>query len=145
MGQSWRRRCFATVGAGQTRYRLAMAWLMVAVGGAVGSVARFAVAAGVARFGNPTPYATGIVNVLGCAIAGVLLGLVAGQRLSLSPDQRALIFSGVLGGLTTFSGVGIDTLALTQEARLITAILNIAGQVIIGLAALFAGYALSRG
>ena len=91
------------------------------------------------------PHATAIVNVVGCAIAGVLLGLIASQRLALTADQRALVFSGVLGGLTTFSGVGIDTLALTQEARVMTAALNIGAQVMLGMAALFAGYALARG
>ena len=91
------------------------------------------------------PYATAIVNVAGCAIAGVLLGLIASQRMALTVDQRALLFSGVLGGLTTFSGIGIDTLALTQEARVITAVLNIGAQVMLGMAAVFAGYALTRG
>jgi CrcB protein len=122
-----------------------MIWLMVAAGGAVGSVARFGVAQGLARTSvNPVPYATAIVNVIGCAIAGLLLGLITSQRLTLTADQRALLFSGVLGGLTTFSGVGMDTLALTQDARVTTAIVNIGTQVIVGLAALFAGYALAR-
>lgn len=122
-----------------------MMWLMVAAGGAVGSVARFGVTYGLARTSvSPVPYANAIVNVLGCAIAGILLGLIASQRLTLTADQRALLFSGVLGGLTTFSGVGIDSLALTQDGRMTTAIVNIATQVIVGLAALFTGYALAR-
>lgn len=123
-----------------------MIWLMVAAGGALGSVVRFAVAYGIARTGgNPVPYATAIVNVVGCAFAGVLLGLIASQRIALTVDQRALLFSGVLGGLTTFSGIGIDTLALTQDARITTAALNIGAQVVLGMAAVFAGYALARG
>ena len=118
---------------------------MVAVGGAVGSVARYGVAGVMTRWnGSPVPYATAIVNVAGCAIAGLLLGLTAGSRLSLSVDQRALIYSGLLGGFTTFSGVGIDTLALLQEGRGAAAIVNVGAQVLIGLAALSACYAVAR-
>jgi CrcB protein len=122
-----------------------MTWLMVAAGGAAGSLARYGVAAALTRWGgNAVPYATAIVNVAGCAFAGVLLGLVAANRLTLSADQRALIFSGILGGLTTFSGVGIDTLVLFQEGRGGTALLNVALQVLLGLAALGACYAVMR-
>ena len=122
-----------------------MTWLMVAAGGAAGSLARYGVAIAMLRWnGSPVPYATAIVNVAGCAIAGLLLGLVASSRLTLSVDQRALIFSGLLGGLTTFSGVGIDTLALLQEGRGAAAIVNVIAQMLIGLAALGACFAAVR-
>ena len=122
-----------------------MSWLMVALGGALGSLARYGVTVSVARAaGNPAPYATAIVNVAGCAAAGVLLGAIASGRLPLSLDQRALIFSGVLGGFTTFSGVGIDTLALVQEGRGLTAAANVGLQIAVGLGALAAAYALAR-
>jgi CrcB protein len=122
-----------------------MSWLMVALGGAMGSVARYGVSLAIARAaGNPAPYATAIVNVAGCAAAGVLLGAIASGRLSLTPDQRALVFSGVLGGFTTFSGVGVDTLALVQEGRGLTAVTNVCLQIALGLGALAAAYALAR-
>lgn len=122
-----------------------MTWLLVAAGGAAGSIARYGVATTMTRWnGSPVPYATAIVNVAGCAIAGLLLGLVASSRLTLSVDQRALIFSGLLGGLTTFSGVGIDTLALLQEGRGAAAIVNVIAQMLIGLAALGACFAAVR-
>ena len=118
---------------------------MVAVGGAVGSVARYGVSVAIARAaGNPAPYATAIVNVAGCAAAGLLLGAIASGRLPLTIDQRALVFSGVLGGFTTFSGVGVDTLALVQEGRALTAVANVCLQIALGLAALAAAYALAR-
>lgn len=121
-----------------------MTWLMVAVGGAAGSVARYSVSVAMSRWiGNPVPHATAFVNVIGCAAGGLLLGLMAGGRLTLTLDQRALLFSGVLGGLTTFSGLGMDTLLLVQEGRGATAAVNIALQTILGLAALFACYALA--
>lgn len=122
-----------------------MSWLMVAVGGAVGSVARYGVSVAIARAaGHPAPYATAIVNVVGCAMAGLLLGAIASGRLPLSIDQRALVLSGVLGGFTTFSGVGIDTLALVQEGRTLGAAANVGLQIAIGLGALAAAYALAR-
>ena len=122
-----------------------MIWLMVAAGGAAGSVARYGVAAAMTRWnGNAVPYATAIVNVAGCAVAGLLLGLVAGNRITLSAEHRALIFSGILGGLTTFSGVGIDTLSLVQHGRGTAAIVNVALQVVLGLAALGTCYTLAR-
>jgi len=118
---------------------------MVAVGGAVGSVARYGVSVVITRVaGNPAPYATAIVNIAGCAAAGLLLGAIASGRLPLTIDQRALVFSGVLGGFTTFSGVGIDTLALVQEGRGLTAAANVALQIAIGLGALAAAYTLAR-
>jgi CrcB protein len=94
--------------------------------------------------GNPVPYATAIVNVAGCAAAGLLLGAIASGRLPLTLDQRALVFAGVLGGFTTFSGVGIDTLALVQEGRGFTAAANVCLQVFVGLAVLAAAYAFAR-
>jgi CrcB protein len=122
-----------------------MTWVMVAVGGAAGSLARYGVAFSISRWvGNPVPIATALVNVVGCAVAGVLLGLTASQRLLLTAEQRALLVSGVLGGLTTFSGFGIDTLVLVQEGRGATAVINIVAQVIVGLAVLALAFAVAR-
>ena len=122
-----------------------MTWLMVAVGGALGSLARYGVSVAMARaVGNSAPYATALVNVAGCAAAGVLLGAMASGRLPLTHEQRALVFSGVLGGFTTFSGVGIDTIALVQEGRTLTAVTNVCLQIAIGLGALAVAYTVTR-
>jgi len=122
-----------------------MSWLMVAVGGALGSLARYGVNLAVSRAaGSPVPYATAVVNVAGCAAAGLLLGILASGRLPLTPEPRALVFSGVLGGFTTFSGVGIDTLTLVQQGRALAAATNVALQIGGGLAMLAAAYELGR-
>lgn len=122
-----------------------MTWVMVAVGGAAGSLVRYGVAFSMSRWiGNPVPMATAIVNVVGCAVAGILLGLTASQRLLLTPEQRALLVSGVLGGLTTFSGFGIDTLVLIQDGRSATAAINVVAQVIVGFAVLGLAFAFAR-
>jgi CrcB protein len=122
-----------------------MIWLMVAVGGAAGAVARYGVSTTIARAaGHPAPLPTAMVNIAGCAAAGLLLGAIASGRIALTIDERALIFAGVLGGFTTFSGVGIDTLALVQEGRGITAAVNVALQIAVGLGALALAYAFAN-
>ena len=122
-----------------------MTWLMVAAGGAAGAMARYWLSTAIARAaGHPAPLPTAVVNVLGCAAAGLLLGAIASGRLPLTVDQRALLFTGILGGFTTFSGVGIDTLALVQQGRGLTAVANVAVQVAVGIGALALGYALLR-
>lgn len=120
-------------------------WLMVAAGGALGSLARYGVTALMTRGGgNPVPYATAIVNVAGCAVAGLLLGLIASGRLPITATQRAFAFTGILGGFTTFSGLGVDNFLLIQEARGATALINVMVQVVLGFALLFGCYALAR-
>lgn len=120
-------------------------WLMVAVGGALGSVARYGVIWLIARGGgSPMPYATATVNILGCAVAGLLLGLSASGRVPMTAAQRAFAFTGILGGFTTFSGLGIDNFLLMQQARGGVALVTLLAQVILGFAVLFGCYELAR-
>ena len=122
-----------------------MTWLMVAIGGALGSVARYGVTVAMTRGGGtPVPYATAIVNVLGCAVAGLLLGWIASGRLPMTTGQRAFAFTGVLGGLTTFSGLGVDSFLLIHDTRGGAAMINVCAQVILGVAFLFGCYELAR-
>jgi CrcB protein len=117
-------------------------WLAVGVGGALGSLARHGVNVIVSRrLGQAVPYATFAVNVSGCAVIGLLAGLLAGQRLAMTPTMRTFVFVGILGGFTTFSSFGLDTLVLVREGRQLAAAVNVAGQVVLGLAAVLAGYA----
>ena len=93
-----------------------MVWLAIAVGGALGSVARHGVNVLVhgrwpmARF----PFATLIVNVAGCLIIGLLAGLIMSERLALRFYWREFLFVGILGGFTTFSTFGLDTITLAR-------------------------------
>jgi CrcB protein len=122
-----------------------MTWLMVAIGGAAGSVARYGVAYGFSRWlGNPIPYATAIVNILGCGIAGLLAGFIAANRIVLTPEHRALLIAGILGGFTTFSGFGLDCLALISDGRSTAALLNVLVQTAAGLVVLSLCYAFAR-
>lgn len=118
-----------------------MAWVAVALGGAVGSAARH----GVNRLVHQQwpsmrfPAATVIVNLVGCCAIGVLAGLAASGRLPLRANWREFIFVGILGGFTTFSTFGLDTITLYRSGDAAQAFANVAIQVIAGLAAVYLG------
>ena len=113
--------------------------LLVAAGGAAGCVLRYATGLLVApqTIGWRFPVATFVVNVLGCLIAGVFIGL-AETRAFLTPDLRILLFTGFLGGFTTFSAFGVETVSLLQKGELLVAIGYVGLSVLCGLAALWA-------
>lgn len=120
-----------------------MTWVAVLVGGALGSAARHGVNVMAPRlFGSATPYATAAVNLLGALTVGVLAGAMSAQRLSLSPTERALYMTGILGGFTTFSSLMLDSLALWQAGSTVKAVLNLAGQLLIGCGLVVVGYRL---
>ena len=117
------------------------AWIAVAVGGALGSVARH----GVSRLVHQEwpllrfPLATVIVNIVGCGVIGVLAGLVATGRLPMRANWREFVFVGILGGFTTFSTFGLDTITLIRSGDSSQAFLNILLHVVCGLAAVHFG------
>ena len=83
----------------------------VALGGALGSLARHGVNIAFAHiFGRPVPLATAAVNLAGSAAIGILAGLIASRRLTMTPNMRTFVFVGLLGGFTTFSSFMLDTL-----------------------------------
>ena len=119
------------------------AWIAVAVGGALGSVARHGVSR-IVHQGWPLlrfPLATVIVNIVGCSVIGVLAGLVATGRLPMRTNWREFIFVGILGGFTTFSTFGLDTITLVRSGDSSQAFLNILLHVVCGLAAVHFGLA----
>lgn len=116
------------------------ALLLVAAGGALGSVARYKLSGFVLhhtvdwRF----PAGTFAVNVIGCLAAGLLAGL-AEKHHFFSPDARLLLFTGLLGGFTTFSAFGLETVHLLKRGETGVAAANVAISVAAGLAALWLG------
>jgi fluoride exporter len=115
--------------------------ILVAVGGALGSVGRYALSTAVQRFSSPFfPYGTFVVNVLGCLVFGIIMG-AARERFVLGPSERTFLLIGILGGFTTFSTFSYETFALLQDGEFARAFANAAGQLICGLVALWAGYA----
>jgi CrcB protein len=116
------------------------ALLLVALGGAVGSVARFKLSGWILQHAIDWrfPLGTFTVNVAGCFLAGVLAALAEEHDL-FSPDARVLLFTGLLGGFTTFSAFGLETMFLIKRGEWIVAGLNVVLSVAAGIAALWLG------
>jgi CrcB protein len=123
-----------------TSDHLTLNLLAIAFGGALGSVARYLLSTFVLRVSGPVfPLGTFVVNVIGCLVFGALAG-AATQRLSLAPEVRLFLFTGILGGFTTFSSYAFESFVLIRDGQFLAASLNIAGQIVIGLVTLAAGY-----
>ena len=118
--------------------------LWVALGGAIGSAARYGVNVWSGRLlGTEFPWHTFIVNLLGCFAMGLLTGLMA-LRLNIHHEARAFLTTGILGGFTTFSAFSLDFALLVERKALLSAGVYAAGSVLCSLAAVFAGLHLAR-
>jgi len=118
--------------------------LLVAAGGALGSVLRYLSFVWTSRFftGN-FPLATFLTNILGCLLIGLLMGFLTRNNLEDS-SLKWLLVTGFCGGYTTFSTFGYETVSLMSGQQYTTAFAYVAGSVVIGLAAVFAGIWLAR-
>ncbi len=118
--------------------------LWVALGGAMGSAARYVVNVWSGKvLGTAFPWHTVIVNVLGCFAMGLIVGLLA-IKLNVSNEVRAFLTTGILGGFTTFSAFSLDFALLVERKAYVAAGAYAAGSVLLSLAAVFAGLALVR-
>ena len=107
----------------------------IAIGGAIGALARHGVAAlGNSWFGTGFPYGTLMANVIGSLLIGIAYVLLV-ERAALSPAARAAIIVGFLGALTTFSTYSLQAVALLEEGRPGAAALYIVGSVLLCLSA----------
>jgi len=119
-----------------------MTYLWVALGGALGSVARYTCSGAAVRWlGAGFPYGTLFVNVAGSFTIGLLAALVASDgRPLLSADARAFLLVGVLGGFTTFSSFSLETLELARGGALGAAALNVVLSVVLCLLGAWLGF-----
>jgi CrcB protein len=119
--------------------------LAVGFGGFFGCVARYLTGVLIIRlFDAPVfPYATLIVNVVGCFLIGLLGGLAEHTQL-ISPQMQLFLMLGVLGGFTTYSAFGYQTLTLAHEGRMLLAVLNVAAHIILGLSAVGLGESITK-
>ena len=119
-------------------------FMWVALGGALGSAARYGVNIWSARvLGSDFPWHTLIVNVVGCLVMGILIELMA-LKLNVGNDTRAFLTTGILGGFTTFSAFSIDFALLVERKSYGAAATYGAGSVALSLIAVFAGLSLVR-
>lgn len=118
--------------------------VLVAAGGAFGSVCRYLTGILMTRLMGPAfPWGTITVNIVGSFAIGLLTELVA-RRFDASLEMRLLLVVGILGGFTTFSSFSLDTVALIEKGAVSSAVIYVFSSVVISLMATFAGFAVGR-
>ena len=121
-------------------------YLWVALGGALGSVARYWMTNAVALLTGPRfPWGTLLINVLGSGIIGLVAAVtLAPARVALHPDLRVFLMVGMCGGFTTFSAFSLQTLELLQAGDTGSAAFYVGGSVVLCLVAVWCGWLLGR-
>jgi CrcB protein len=119
-------------------------WGVVALGGAIGTLARFWMAAWMMRLTGPEyPWGTLAINIIGSFVIGATATLAA-ERVMISADLRIFIMVGLCGGFTTFSSFSLQTLDLLRGGQVPAAILYAMGSVGLCLLGTWGGVALAR-
>ena len=113
--------------------------LIVALGGAVGSVGRYLVSKWIE---TGFPWGTLLVNIVGSLLIGLLMGFVA--KGTLTPEMRLLLVTGFCGGFTTFSTFANESFSMMKAGDVLLAALYIGASVAIGVLAVYAGMRLSK-
>ena len=116
--------------------------LLVIVGGAMGSLARFLMSGFAQKYvSNGFPIGTLVVNLMGSFIIGLLWGVFENQSAN---QLRIFLFVGVLGGFTTFSAYSVETLNLFRDANVLLALLNILLNNVLGILLALGGLTLVK-
>jgi CrcB protein len=117
-------------------------YLWIAVGGALGSVARYGCSALIAgALGETFPWGTLVVNVLGSFVIGFFAAFTGPDgRVLVSGDMRQFVMVGICGGYTTFSSFSLQTLSLAQDGEYVRASANIVLSVMLCLASVWVGH-----
>lgn len=117
---------------------------MLALGGALGAIARYQVVVMIqARIPVGFPLGTFVVNISGCLVMGVVTTLLT-ERLVVHPNWRVLIPIGFLGSYTTFSTFELETFRAVNEGGWLIGAANVVGSVLAGYVALWLGVILAR-
>ena len=116
---------------------------LIMTGGALGALSRFLVSIGMHKYlGMGFPWGTLVVNAIGSLTIGFLWGLW--ERTGLSPELKAFLFVGILGGFTTFSSFSLETLNLLKAGHYKLALLNIFANNLISISLVIGGYFLGK-
>jgi len=119
-------------------------YLMIAIGGAAGAIARYQLAAVIqARIPAGFPLGTFVVNITGCLVMGIAMTLLT-ERLVVHPNWRYLVPVGFIGAYTTFSTFEYETFRAITEGSVMIAFGNIIASVVAGYAALWLGVVFAR-
>ena len=121
-----------------------MKLLYIGIGGFLGAVSRYLVSGLFQKWlDKPFPVGTLAVNVIGCFLIGLLSGLSQGRQL-FTPEMRLFLFIGFLGGLTTFSTFIYEIFTFARDGQIIPSLANLTLHLVLGIAAIWAGFAISR-
>lgn len=122
-----------------------MTYVYIIAGAAIGAPLRYFLGGRVqAATGGIFPSGTLVVNLVGCLAIGILFGFAEARDAPLSREARLFLVTGLLGGFTTFSSFGWETVALLRDDDIGLALLNVAFSVGAGLVAVWAGFAGAR-
>jgi CrcB protein len=123
-----------------------LTYVWIALGGALGSVARYGCSSLAAHWvGETFPWGTLIVNVAGSFVIGAFAGLTGPDgRVLVSPDARQFVMVGICGGYTTFSSFSLQTLNLVRDGDMLRAGANVALSVALCLVAVWLGAAAAQ-
>jgi CrcB protein len=120
-------------------------YLLVAIGGALGSMARYGTGVRVGKAWSASfPLGTMLINIVGSVAMGLFIGYLVRTTPAWQADARLFVAVGVLGGFTTFSSFSLDAVSMLERGELGLALFYVLGSVIIGIAALFAGLVVMR-
>src|SRR3569623_471953 len=121
-------------------------FLLVAVGGALGSVARYGSGVLVGKaWASSFPLATMLINITGSLAMGLFIGYITRTTPAWQADARLFVAIGIFGGFTTFSSFSLDAIAMLERGELGLALLYVIGSVVVGIAALYGGLLGVRG
>ena len=118
-------------------------FLLVFLGGGLGSGSRYLVASAMNQYSKVLPYGTFTVNILGCLLIGLILGYAQKEN-TLTSDQTLLLATGFCGGFTTFSAFANENLELIKNGEIFNLSLYTFGSIIVGVLAVFIGFYLTN-
>ena len=116
--------------------------LLVLAGGGMGSLLRYGVSGFFTKSGSNFPLGTLLVNLSGSFLIGLLWGI--SEKAVFHPNWKIFLFTGILGGFTTFSAYGLETFSLLRDGRTMFAMANILLNNILGIALVGLGFLVSR-
>ena len=120
-----------------------MSYALAALGGALGALARWGLAAALPHSPGAWPWSTLLVNLVGCLLIGVLLAVLL-ARFAHSPWLRPFLAVGVLGGFTTYSTFAVDVVRLTGAGHDLLAVAYVLASVLGGVGAVVVGLVIGR-
>ncbi len=118
--------------------------VLLLTGGAIGTLARYALAGFTHKvYAGTFPMGTLMVNLLGSLVIGFLWGI--SESRNISPNYRSFVFIGLLGGFTTFSTYALETMSLLRENEIRQALTNILATNVLGIILVFGGFLMAKG